>query len=518
MNQTTKTKKIFLFFIFILLIGACTLFYFSDELSNICLKPISYLTCEDLAKLSSQPTPSGELKFKLAKQLNTPYIFNKINGWKLKAKNIFSTLKNNSPFTKPYIRVAHWNIERGKNIDAIKTIFLDQSSYYYNYRKTIDGNEHNNFRKELNDLTSSDVIALNEVDIGLPRTKYKNVVSEIADALNYNYAFATEFVELGPIAYMIMIDTKRYLGLHGNAILSKYPIKDAKVIRLPKCYDWFDGENGRKSPLEHIRRYGADKVFHQKILDEIRRGGRCALVANIQLPNNEIVTVVSTHLEDRCYPQERFKQVQDLFNNLRNIRTPIIIAGDLNTSTTDAAPTSFKKEIVKRLKDPHFISRQAVFALIPGAPIAGSIAAVALSKVFQYKDPTAPSVPILFPNQERKFFKYVESFRFADGEGFDSRGDSEKSSNGKSGYFANSNERQLKGFESTFKFSEPRLIAYFKLDWFFVKPKQKRFEPFNGQTLQLINYAYPDRISDHEPITVDLTLTRNQNVAHLVKR
>ncbi|KAF0195768.1 MAG: Uncharacterized protein FD167_5840, partial [bacterium] len=346
MNQITKTKKILLFFVLILLIGA-SLFYFSDKLSYICLKPISCLTCEDLAKLSKQTTPTGELAFKLDKQLKTPYIFNR-------TKNILSTLKGKTPFTKPYIRVAHWNIERGKNIDAVKTIFSDQSSYYYNYKKNVDAESHNDLRKELSDLALSDVISLNEVDIGLPRTKYKNVVSEIADALNYNYAFATEFVELGPIAYMVMIDTGCYLGLHGNAILSKYPIKDARVIRLPKCYDWFNGGNSRKSPLEYVRRYGADKVFHQKILDELRSGGRCALVANIQLPNNEIVTVVSTHLEDRCYPQERFKQVQYLFNNLKNIRTPLVIAGDLNTSTTDSAPTSFKKEIVKRLKDPHF--------------------------------------------------------------------------------------------------------------------------------------------------------------------
>ena len=98
----------------------------------------------------------------------------------------------------------------------------------------------------------------------------------------------------------------------------------------------------------------------------------------------------------------------------------------------------------------------------------------------------------------------MEDFRFADGEGFDTG--SNRSSNGKRGFLANSNERQLKGFESTFKFTEPRIIAYFKLDWFFVKPKGNRFKAYNGQTLQLLNHAYPGRISDHEPIIVDLSL------------
>ena len=49
-------------------------------------------------------------------------------------------------------------------------------------------------------------------------------------------------------------------------------------------------------------------------------------------------------------------------------------------------------------------------------------------------------------------------------------------------------------------------IAYYKLDWFFVKPKRGRFAPFNGQTLKLVNEAYGNRISDHDPITVDLKL------------
>jgi hypothetical protein len=192
-----------------------------------------------------------------------------------------------------------------------------------------------------------------------------------------------------------------------------------------------------------------------------------------------------------------------------------VIAGDLNTSTTDSAPTSLKKEVVKRLRDRDFIARQVALSLIPlGLPVPGlaNLASVALSKAFQYKDPAFPNIPVFFPNHERKLFKYIKDFQFIDGETFDTRGDSDRSSNGKRGLLANSNERQLKGFESTFKFEEPRVIAYFKLDWFFVKPKNKRFEPFNGQTLKLVNESFLTKISDHDPITVDLTIARDQKI------
>lgn len=506
-----KSNKLTLFFTLALalIIVLCISFCFKDKLDigklEFKLKSISTFTYQDLFKLSSQPVPYGAIKLKLSKQLSEPYVFNKDSILSSFAKAI----NKDKGFDRPFLRVAHWNIERGFNINTIKKIFSDKMDYFYLYRKNVEFSTHNKFKKELQDLMTSDVICLNEVDIGVPRTNYRNVVAELAKELNYNYAFATEFIELDPIFHRLKVNPKKYLGLHGNAILSKYPIKDAYIIRLPECYKWYHAEVGGISPLEHARRFGAKTVFKQEILTEVRHGNRCALICDIELPNGEIVTIVSTHLEDRCFPDKRFKQVEYLFEKLKNIRTPIVIAGDFNTTVTDSAPISVKKELSKRLRDPHFIARQAVLAIVPiGIPLPGiaNLTSFAISKALQYKDPTYPSIPVLFPNQERKLFKFIQDFWFADGEMIDCDGDSKKSSNGKKGLLANSNERDIKGFESTFKFEEPRVIAYFKLDWFFVKPKGKRFKPFNGQTLQLVNHAYPGRVSDHEPITVDLNI------------
>ena len=508
MAQNERVKNLLLFLTLALFMVIIISFYFEDQFYTqfrLKLKPMSVLSYKDLQDLALRQKPAEAVLSRLNEQLNNAYVVNR------------SIVHNhiNNVFNKPYIRLAHWNVERGKNLDAIKNIFADNTSYYYRYKKNIDPDQHDSFRKEVSDLAHSDIISLNEVDIGMPRTNYKNVVVELARTLNYNFAFATEFIELDPIVNMANVSPRRYSGLHGNAILSKYHIKNARVIRLPQCYDWFGTELQKMSPIEAVRRAGAKTVFRQEIVSEVRRGSRCALVVDIELPSKEILTVVSTHLEDRCYPDCRYKQTEYLLEKLKSIYNPLILAGDLNTSTTDAAPTSVKKEIAKRVRDRDFIARQIALAFIPlGIPIPGlsNLAAVALSKAFQYKDPAFPNIPVIFPNHERKLFKYIGDFQFADGERFDTRGTSYRSSNGKRGFLANSNERQLKGFESTFKFEEPRVIAYFKLDWFLVKPKSKRFEPFNGQTLKLVNSAYADKVSDHDPMFVDLTLARNQKV------
>ena len=494
MKETNKNNKAFWIFVIAFLTVVLIPFCFKNR-TVFGLTKISYLSYSDLVKLTKEITPNSFLYFRLQRQLNTPYIANKM----------FFT-QNSVHIIHPYLRIAQWNIQRGFNINAIKNILRNKYGYYYSYRNNIDHNLQNNFKKELEDFSKSDIISLNEVDIGMPRTGYKNIVWEIAHTLNYNYAFATEFIELSPIIYKQNLNPLRYLGLHGNAILSRYPIKSARILRLPEYYKWYEEEIKRKSPLESVRRLGAKDIFQEEITkSEVRRGGRSALIADIELPNKEIITVISTHLEDRCFPDKRFNQFKYLLSNLAYLKRPVVLTGDFNTTTTDSAPASLTKEFVKRIRDPHYLARQAVLAAVPvGLPGVANLVSFGLSKALQYKDPAALSIPVICPNQEKKIFNYLKDFRFADGEGFDTNGN--RSSNGKRGFLANSNERQLKGFESTFKFTEPRVIAYFKLDWFFVKPKGNRFKPYNGQTLQLVNHAYPGMISDHEPIIVDLSL------------
>ena len=84
-----------------------------------------------------------------------------------------------------------------------------------------------------------------------------------------NYAYGVEFVEVDPIFELntevvhlpdrqadarlqqdLRIDRERYDGLHGNAILSRYPIRDARIFRLPVCHDWYASEVKEIAKLE----------------------------------------------------------------------------------------------------------------------------------------------------------------------------------------------------------------------------------------------------------------------------
>src|SRR6185312_29888 len=96
----------------------------------------------------------------------------------------------------------------------------------------------------------ADVVILNEVDWGLKRTNYRNVAKELANAMQMNYVFAVEFVEVDPInlgietlegetsadkAAMLenlTVDKTRTLALHGTAILSRFRLQNPRIVRF----------------------------------------------------------------------------------------------------------------------------------------------------------------------------------------------------------------------------------------------------------------------------------------------
>lgn len=130
-------------------------------------------------------------------------------------------------------------------------------------------------------------------------------------------------------------------------------------------------------------------------------------------------------------------------------------------------------------------------------------------------DPTVAHVPVIAPNPGAEFFNRLKRFRFTDGAAFDFRGDRNRSIGRHTQTLANSNERGGKGFITTFELASTFLgFGKFKLDWIFVKPpaltkpydrKQPYvFAPHFGITLKDLNYSVQGRISDHDPLMVDL--------------
>lgn len=485
-----------------------------------------YINYSDLVELSKTDNPSGPLLDKLNKQLNIPIV---------KQPPIKELKFLEKKELGKFFRIAHWNIERGFKIDEIIASFLagEFAKSENVHSKDLVEEEKLNKTRQLIALAKSSIILLNEVDIGIPRTNYRNIVQEIATVLKMGFVYGTEFIEVDPyqlgikkftdeekvyledqaVKQLENLQKDKFLGLHGSAILTKYPIVSSRIIRLPDCYSWFSEEDSKISAIEKIRRGTAEKVFAAKVLTELRHGGRMALVADIRLPNNQIVTVVSVHLENRCLPECRQIQIKYLLQKIKDVNNPVIIGGDFNTTGTDASPTSVKKEVFKKVKDPEFVAKQAILYLTPLGLIENLTVGV-INQFRNYKDPTTKHIPVVFPNKESKLFGIFENFQFSDKKSFDLRGVSSKAYEGRNGLLSNSNERDLKGFEPTFELPRAFGVAKYKLDWFFVKPLNLKkpnnkdgsyaYAPHFGRTLKLVNDNGTEKLSDHYPIIVDI--------------
>lgn len=495
-----------------------------------------FLSFDELVALSEMDPPAGRLAHKLDVLLNTPFVSNDA------ARAGRAPHRPRVDGLGPVVRVASWNIERGLNFDLIRLAFSDPEAFKREALKrgAIDTAKQPEIDKQVQTLRDADVIVLNEVDLGMKRTDYRDVARELAHDLGMNYVFGVEFVEVDRLNALgvetvqlddpqlaeqmsaeLKPDPAQYKGLHGNAILSRYPIANARIVRLPLCHDWFRTEKAEISKLEKGKRFATNKVFLERIEREVRQGGRMAVIADIRIPElpTGLATVVSVHLENRCKPGCRSKQMDALLAQLKNVENPVILAGDLNTAGTDGTPTSIRRELMNRVKNYEFWVTQA---LRWGTPASLPLTVLTPANYFKnHLDPTAKHVPIFATNREAKLFQHVEQFRFADQGAFDFRGEPDRTGNDKGRTLANSNQRAFKGFEPTYtaKRDFGGLIGRYKLDWIFVKPfiagprgggMSYEFAPHFPVTMRDLNNAVPDGVSDHAPITVDLPLGAGQ--------
>ncbi|MBM3774399.1 MAG: hypothetical protein FJW37_04470 [Acidobacteria bacterium] len=159
-------------------------------------------------------------------------------------------------------------------------------------------------------LQHLDVLILNEADAGLARTGYRDAAAELAGSLAMHRAFGVEFVEVDPAALGLEgapVDEDRYRGLHGSAVLSRYPIRHAQVIRLPDCYDWYGQEAQDVAEIERGKRWSASMLFLARVSREIRHGGRMAMIVELEIPDlpSSRASVVVSHFENRSSPSCR---------------------------------------------------------------------------------------------------------------------------------------------------------------------------------------------------------------------
>jgi len=507
----------------------------TDEPKLVRFSKPQTLSFSELVQLSQDEKPEASVTKKMETLLGTPFVSNEasLDGVK--------PVRPSSDALGPFIRATLWNIERGIELDAIKVALTkpDQLDKVIADKKDpkakpLSPDDLAAAKEQIAILQPTDLLILNEVDYGVTRSDYRDVGRELAQALRMNYAYGVEFLEVDPlnlglekvklddkaaqedIQKSFIADKDRYLGLHGTAVLSRYAIRTATVRPLPVCHDWYNDEKKEISKLESGKRASANLVFMERIAREVRRGGRMVLVVELAVPESPTgaVTVVAAHLENKCKPECRRKQMQQILEWIKADANPVILAGDMNTTATDSAPTSISKVLKDRVKDPHAWARSAI-KWSTGAP---TVLLMPVNFMRSKNDPTGFDVPVLSRKKEAKLFGDLDDFHFADGHTFDFRGEDSRSAEDRGGTLSDSNQRASKGFRPTFAMARTYggLVGEYKLDWFFVKgyatDSEKSggnyaFAPHFARTLRELNSAPDDPMSDHSPMTVDIPLS-----------
>lgn len=308
------------------------------------LRQPQILPFSDLVTLTTVDPPPPELQKRLEALRSEPFISNEA------AFDGVQPIRPLEPGLGPLLRIAEWNINR---LD--KPTMRDALSDLRAYRASVRSNPKVSRKllrrasDEVRDLQRADVIVFDEIDDRVPRSDYHNVPREIAQLLHMNYAYAVEFIELNRIYLAVRkldvvdpaphlrgqnfgVDPKRYLGLEGTALLSRYPILSARVVDLPREYDWYHGEIGAISDLEKAENWSSEKLFEERLKRQVRRGGRIMLVVQLAVPGvpSGVLTVLCPHLEDYARPAGRREQMDFVLKQIGGISGPVISAGDLN--------------------------------------------------------------------------------------------------------------------------------------------------------------------------------------------
>ncbi len=210
------------------------------------------------------------------------------------AERVLSTIETGSftegdpPQAKERYRVVAWNLERGVQFDGQLEAFRNHPY-----------------------LAAADVLLLTETDNGMARSGNRNVARRLAEALRCHYAFVPCYLNLSKGAGVeSAAQGENELGLHGNAILSRYRLRFARGIGLG---------NGR------------DKMRGR----EKRLGQQAAVVAEVDLPGSAL-TACSVHLDAHSRQRHRRNQMAEIIERLPP-SGPAVIGGDWNTTTFDSS-------------------------------------------------------------------------------------------------------------------------------------------------------------------------------------
>lgn len=485
-----------------------------------------FLSFDELKGLATNPKPGGEVEQKLARFFSRPIISNEAwYGGKRPSRALNASMGE-------FVRVATWNIEKSIRAHEAAVALKSPEAFeaLIDARVAPPGSEKRaELMRERERLITADVILLQEMDIGIGRSGYHDAAREIAKALGMNYVYAPQQLEIDPVLLGMesipdgrggkvahQPDQERYKGVFGIAVLSRYPVKSAKCFQLQaQPYDWYAGEKANTGLIEDSRRFAAEILFENKVVREMKVGGRIFFRVDLAVPGlpGDTLTVIHNHLEIKARPQDREAQLVEILSHIKDIPHTVVMAGDHNTSKADLSPTSTKRVLTRTTTSSQTWLSVGMNVLMT-VPVVANTGRIIINNVKNLHDPLALHIPVVLPNKSRSLFTRIENHRFADGGRFDFRGDRDRSINRSSAKLANSNEKALFGRTPTFSVKRPiGPIGRGRLDWIFVKAppsalaegrQSYRLSPHFGEALSSFGNALNPLLSDHIPCVVDI--------------
>ena len=189
---------------------------------------------------------------------------------------------------RPQYRFVAWNVERGAQFEGQVEVLRTHPF-----------------------LRDADVLLLTETDAGMVRSGNRNVARDLARALGMHYAFVPCYLNLTKGSGIEQdLSGANDLGLHGNALLSRYPIANVRPVFL---------ENG------------VDIMASR----EKRIGRQAAVAADICFPN-ATMTAVSVHMDAQSTQRHRYLQLRDVLDHIGGAQA-VVVGGDWNTSTYNSS-------------------------------------------------------------------------------------------------------------------------------------------------------------------------------------
>jgi endonuclease/exonuclease/phosphatase family metal-dependent hydrolase len=144
-----------------------------------------------------------------------------------------------------------------------------------------------------------DIVALQEVDRGVERSKKIDIITALADRTNMTYAFGKTIDYQG--------------GDYGNAFLTRFPILE-------------------------------ERNLHYKMTREGEQRGLLQLVLDVR---GEELVIANTHLDSRDVDSARVPSMKELKVTLSGYSPrPVIVCGDMNDDPNSRAMTQLKRDYV----------------------------------------------------------------------------------------------------------------------------------------------------------------------------